>query len=188
MRKKTSAQIRRMEKRAAARGEEYTYVPPPPRPSADKPVEGKKKEEQRLGDLAKQLDKELKSIDEDSNLPSKDRRSAKRKAEAVAAEEAGMSRVEFLEWCETNKTTLQESTKKKSKNKKQKVDTVVEDPDALRRQAAEKLLAELQAIDGDQDLKSKDRRSAKRKAHAIATEESGMEAEQLLDWYNQNKK
>jgi hypothetical protein len=115
MRRKTSAQIRRMEKRAVARGEVYTYVAPLPRtpqnerddahsPSNPKkktniPKQNKTKQEQ-LVDISKRLEKELKSIDEETNLVSKERRSAKRKAEAMAAEDAEMTRADFLVWCE----------------------------------------------------------------------------------------
>jgi hypothetical protein len=62
-------------------------------------------------------------------------------------------------------------------------------PDPIARQlaAAKKLESELKRIDDDKDMKSKDRRSAKRKAEAIATEESGLSAEELVDWYKKNK-
>lgn len=53
--------------------------------------------------------------------------------------------------------------------------------------AATKLENELNRIDENKEMKSKDRRSAKRKAEAIATEESGLSAEELLEWYKNNK-
>ena len=52
---------------------------------------------------------------------------------------------------------------------------------------ATKLETELNRIDENKEMKSKDRRSAKRKAEAIATEESGLSAEELLVWYQNNK-
>ncbi|KAG7360423.1 hypothetical protein IV203_035522 [Nitzschia inconspicua] len=187
MGKKSNAQVRRMEKRAAARGHVYTYVPPPPQPQKEKNDNETKKrddvkmsKEDQLGEIAQRLEDELAKIDTNSDLPSKDRRSAKRKAEAVAAEDAGMSRVEFLEWCKLN-----EGNMKKYKNGGKDPQNDLNSP---RVRAAEKLLSELDAIDQNVDLKSKDRRSAKRKALAIAAEESGLEGEQLIDWYNQKKK
>jgi hypothetical protein len=117
MRRKTSAQIRRMEKRAAARGNVYTYNAPPPRPeqndiqAKDDKLKPKKKtertrpiktKEMQLDEVAERLESELKSIDENANLVSKERRSAKRKAEAMAAEDAQMTRADFLEWCGKN--------------------------------------------------------------------------------------
>lgn len=51
--------------------------------------------------------------------------------------------------------------------------------------AAKTLTAEIQRIDGSEELKAKERRSAKRKAEAIASEESGCTVEELLEWYKQ---
>ena len=50
---------------------------------------------------------------------------------------------------------------------------------------ARKLKTELQAIEADTSLRSKERRSAKRKAEAIALEASGVQATELLAWYEE---
>jgi hypothetical protein len=49
--------------------------------------------------------------------------------------------------------------------------------------AAQALIHDVQAIDTDTALKAKDRRSAKRKAEAMAQEYSGITADELLRWY-----
>ncbi|KAL3916763.1 MAG: hypothetical protein SGARI_007888 [Bacillariaceae sp.] len=198
MGQKSAAQIRRMEKRAAVRGETYVAPPrPPPRKRAAEDGDGKKKKKKKtkhqkyLG-IAKRLEQKLKDIDDNSELTSKDRRSAKRKAEAMAAEDAEMSRTEFLEWCEKSKGgDSSPETKPEAVDEEANETKNDEDPKIILRQlaAAEKLVVELEAIDKQEDLNSKERRSAKRKAHAIAAEEIGMEAEALLEWYqNHNNK
>jgi RNA recognition motif-containing protein len=50
-----------------------------------------------------------------------------------------------------------------------------------------KLKSELQAIEENEELKSKDRRSAKRKAEAIAFEATDMNADDLLKWYEEEQ-
>ena len=111
--KKSAAQLRRLEKRAAKRGEEY--VPPveaeiPSTNDGDKdnsvvneePVSTETNENgdtqinQKLQTIALRLKKELQEIETNSDLVSKDRRSAKRKAEAIAAEESGMPITELF--------------------------------------------------------------------------------------------
>jgi RNA recognition motif-containing protein len=64
---------------------------------------------------------------------------------------------------------------------------------AVKRKVAMELQKELQAIEANPELKAKDRRSAKRKAEAIAVEQTGggatSSAQELLDWlatYNSN--
>jgi RNA recognition motif-containing protein len=57
------------------------------------------------------------------------------------------------------------------------------DANSILLNAAQKLVKELQMIDKDENLKAKERRSAKRKAEAIAAEESGRDAKDLLEWY-----
>ncbi|KAL7569307.1 hypothetical protein ACA910_016850 [Epithemia clementina (nom. ined.)] len=54
--------------------------------------------------------------------------------------------------------------------------------------AAETLHRELERVQSDASLKSKDRRSAKRKAEAIAAEASGSSVDELLRWYSQHQK
>jgi RNA recognition motif-containing protein len=108
MAKKSKAQITRMEKRAEARGE--VYQPPP---EEEKSVEestpdevekehekGGNKEEKVKILAAKKLKSELEAIDTDEGLKSKDRRSAKRKAEAIAMESTGCQAEELLQWYE----------------------------------------------------------------------------------------
>jgi len=51
--------------------------------------------------------------------------------------------------------------------------------------AARKLTKELQQIETNEDLKAKERRASRRKAEAIASEESGCSTKELLDWYTE---
>ena len=98
--KKSAAQIRRMKKRAEARGDTYEYEAP--EPSADT-TDNKKKVSKDVmrAKAAKKLKKALADIESDQDLKSKERRSAKRKAEAIASEEAGgCDASELLEWYE----------------------------------------------------------------------------------------
>jgi RNA recognition motif-containing protein len=90
MGKKSRAQIARMELRAAARGEEY--IPP-----SDVNLALHDPDSIKLA-AAKKLIAEVKRIDEDPNLKAKDRRSAKRRAEAISLEESGCSSEQLLEW------------------------------------------------------------------------------------------
>jgi RNA recognition motif-containing protein len=201
MAKKTAAQIRRLEQRAAKRGEEYHYTPPEPESDAseeenenDKDVPQDEKGEttattneeedpqttKRL-EVARKLTEELQEIEENLEVKSKDRRSAKRKAEVIATEDAGMPASELLEWYEANKTT----TTTNSSNDKNSVDN----PNAPKlKAAAVKLQKELETIEGNEEMKAKDRRSAKRKAEAIASEEAGMSVLELSEWYEKYQK
>lgn len=103
--KKSAAQIRRMKKRAEARGETYEYNEDP-EPSADDNNSNssgntKVSKDVRRAKAAKKLKKALADIESDQDLKSKERRSAKRKAEAIASEEAGgYDALELLEWYE----------------------------------------------------------------------------------------
>lgn len=111
--KKSQAQIHRMIKRAEARGE--TYQPPPPQgkessKKADPIIETDNNEttsttppqlnpaEQAKLQAARTLTKELYDIERNENFKAKERRSAKRKAEAIAAESAGCPAPELIEW------------------------------------------------------------------------------------------
>eukprot|EP00980_Cylindrotheca_fusiformis_P010870 scaffold2466_cov120-Cylindrotheca_fusiformis.AAC.6 len=199
--KKSAAQIRRLEQRALKRGE--TYVPPPPSPKEEKQdVEPTKQQEEeenveqdmeqseldddatskkRRLEIAIRLTNELKTIEEKKELfKSKDRRSAKRKAEAIATEESGMPVVELLKWYETQQQQDQQQKSSETKGSENEDPLVVE---TKRRKAAMKLQSALQDIETNAEMKAKDRRSAKRKAEAIAAEESGMSAEELLQWF-----
>ena len=187
---KSAAQIRRMEKRAAARGETFVYkaqeVPEEKAEGNNKAKEGGTKtaeEKSKILTIGKKLKTELKEIEENAALKSKDRRALKRKAEAIAIEEVGddigMTAAEVLEYYDANG---------------KETDTAEEDGDdnsktAVLRKAAEKLQSALNDLESNEELKAKDRRSAKRKAEAIALEESGMlSTEELLDWYLKNGK
>ena len=61
---------------------------------------------------AKGLEKELEKVKTDTTLKSKDRRSAKRKAEAIAADAAGCSAIELLEWYDEYKQQMKQEEKK----------------------------------------------------------------------------
>mmetsp|Transcript_60934 Transcript_60934/g.149200 ORF Transcript_60934/g.149200 Transcript_60934/m.149200 type:complete len:367 (-) Transcript_60934:45-1145(-) len=130
---KSAAQLRRLQKRAAARGEEYklpekdtkndkpkdqTTPPSEPAPAKDPEVES------RIA-AAKKLQSELKSIEESETLKSKDRRSAKRKAEAIATESTGLPAEDLLKWYENEQRKQQkkeggENQDKTAQNKKNK--------------------------------------------------------------------
>ena len=115
-RRKSAAQIRRLQKRAEARGEVYEAPPrPPPREQPQSTKKQEKEKKRKLQEISKRLEMELKEIDEDEEMTSKNRRSAKRKAEAVAAENAEMSRTDFLEWCEQHAKNSVPATKPGSK-------------------------------------------------------------------------
>lgn len=188
MGKKSAAQLRRLEKRAAERGEKYA-CPNAVTPTIDKHDNNKnnpkelelmgcniadEKTNQELLTIARRLKRELQKIEVDSNLVSKDRRAAKRKAEAIAAEDSGMSSKQLMKWFEQNDSDLPTEPTHNEKS-------------SLRLDAARKLLRELKSINDNDDLKAKDRRSAKRKAEAISCEETGIAAEELLEWYEKNK-
>jgi len=191
MGKKSAAQLRRLEKRATERGDKY--VPPVEIPSSndvdkDNIIVNKEststfnneknssdeKMNQKLRTTALRLQKQLQEIEANSDLVSKDRRSAKRKAEAVAAEDSGMPSTELMSWLEQNSSDPPDKPTPDAKTTR-------------RLGAARKLVGDLKSINDDEDLKSKDRRSAKRKAEAIASEETGIPAEELLEWYEKNK-
>lgn len=166
--KKTAAQLRRLQQRAEARGEEYE---PPPEVVEDKEEEAGPSKDESWLKAAINLTEELNRIEELADLPSKGRRSAKRKAEAIASEEAGVPVSELMEWY-------------KKKQQQGKRASSAQDPQTTKReQIAKKLKKELETIESNEDMKAKDRRSAKRKAEAIASEESGLTAQELLDWY-----
>ena len=170
--KKSNAQIRRMQKRAAERGEVYEYTAPGPEAEKipQKEASTEDSEKIRLLDIATKLKKDLQEIEDNAELKSKDRRSAKRKAEAIAATESGMPADELLAWYGKNFTS--------------NVQEKPVDPRNIKLEAAAiKLQKELKEIEDNQELKSKDRRSAKRKAEAIASEEAGMSAAELLAWH-----
>lgn len=142
--KKSNAQIRRAQKRAAARGEEY--VPPPqqnPEENDENDDENEEEQQQdlsnnddenddlndndaldssnndRMTNAAMELLQELEEIAQNEELRSKERRSLKRKAEAIAAEKAGCSVEEIQTFCEEHQESLQQRLKQQQKEKQQ---------------------------------------------------------------------
>lgn len=96
MTKKSKAQIDRMKRRAAARGEDYVpYVPPPT--DFTFAVEKADNNDARRLAVARKLRKEMDAVEKNKEMKSKERRAAKRKAEAIAAEETGCSAEELLQ-------------------------------------------------------------------------------------------
>ncbi len=123
MAKKSNAQIARMKMRAAARGEEYIA----PIQEEPEPPKGDKNEKKLAA--AKRLTAEIQRIENSEDLKAKERRSAKRKAEAIAAEESGTSVEELLEWykeqgqsdIKTGTDVKNEDKTDKDKNKEKKI-------------------------------------------------------------------
>jgi RNA recognition motif-containing protein len=114
--KKSKAQINRMKKRAEARGGEYKYVAPPENESestskADDQNDDTSDDTVKLA-AARKLQKELTDIEANQELKSKDRRSAKRRAEAIASEEAGCTAEELLHWFDEHGSKVPTDTKK----------------------------------------------------------------------------
>jgi len=123
-----------MELRAKARGNEYVPPrPPPPPPLCDdkeKPTDENGSAPKKKTSSSTKLDKrtqvalklkqELDAINTDESLRAKERRSNKRKAEAIAAEAAGCSVEEMQKWYEENQEKLAELEQKTSKQSKKK--------------------------------------------------------------------
>ncbi len=204
--KKSAAQLRRMQARAAARGEIYT-PPEPEEPkkssstSTDAAHDAENGQEQTTQEseetvqtklaAAEKLEKALASLEANpDNLNSKDRRSAKRKAEAIATEECGddtiTSATELLEWYESYKNTTNSKAaggKKTKKGAAQQQQQQLSQEDQAKANSAKKLRDGLAELEANTEINAKERRSAKRKAEAIATEETGCKADELLQWY-----
>lgn len=197
--KKSAAQLRRMQARAAARGETYT-PPEPEEPKTDAAHDAENGQEQTAQEseeavqtklaAAEKLERALASLEANpDNLNSKDKRSAKRKAEAIATEECGddtiTSATELLEWYESYKKTTNSKAaggKKKKKGAAQQQQQLSQE-DQAKANSAQKLRDELASLEANTEINAKERRSAKRKAEAIATEETGCKADELLQWY-----
>jgi RNA recognition motif-containing protein len=184
MGKKSAAQIRRNQKRAQERGETYEA------PVVQNDDNDEQNLEQMKYEAALKLKKSLDDLEtNESNLNSKEKRSAKRKAEAVALEEVRKSQENgdendltaehLLEWLEQNKSKFQaESDTGPVITKKQR----------KKLNAAKTYLATLKEIEKNEDLVAKNRRSAKKKAEAIACEAGQVEdIEELLEYYESNK-
>jgi len=126
--KKSKAKIRRMAKRAEERGE--TYVPPPPESSPssvddddnsdddsnESNEDGDEMSEKILAAAARGLLEERRRIDDDADLKSKDRRSLRRRADAIACEATGMSADELIEYYEKKKKRQNEEAEKEGKD------------------------------------------------------------------------
>lgn len=108
MAKKSAAQIRRLQQRAAARGK--TYTPPTITNTTKEEVDKKTTEPTTQQDTddndtqrdprhqaAKKLMMELQAIDQNKELVSKERRSAKKRAQAIAVENANCPLEKLLE-------------------------------------------------------------------------------------------
>ena len=130
MAKKSNAQIRRMQRRAAARGEEY--IPPIVVTEATTTTTTTKQKEeeenpkkQRMLAAAETLAKELRVISQNEEMRSKERRSAKRKAEAVAVESSGCATLaELNEWYQQHQKSVENRPTKKQKNNNNKEELV----------------------------------------------------------------
>jgi len=188
---KSAAKIRRNIARAAARGETYT----PPEPSSKKDDNEGDIKSSSIGEsdeviqtklsAAQKLGETLSSIESNSdNLNAKERRSAKRKAEAIAVEESGCDDVdELLKWYKKNKPSSTKGKKKKNNKQSSAIEQLSEE-DKAKFEAAKKLQKSLADLEKDDSLNAKERRSAKRKAEAIASEETnGTDSKELLEWY-----
>ncbi len=190
MGKKSAAQIRRMQKRALERGEKYEA------PVVEDEGNGDDRQQLFKYEAALKLKQALDDIEENAaDLNSKEKRSTKRKAEAIALEEvqkgeqerggaqkSSLTAQELLEWLEENKESFQSAS-----------GTNQEDRGITKQQrkkltAAKTYLETLEEIENNEDLVSKDRRSAKRKAEAIACENGHVDTiEELLEYYEANK-
>lgn len=168
---KSAAKIRRNQIRAAARGE--TYTPPPPKPKDDAPSNEDDEVINIKLTAAETLTKTLSQLEKNpDNLNSKDRRTAKRKAEAIAAEESGCPVEELLTWYARFK-----------KKRKTGETNQLSKEDNAKLTSAKKLKEAIATLESDEAMNAKERRSAKRKAEAIAVEETGCEVADLLKWY-----
>ena len=167
MSKKSAAQLRRMQKRAESRGDTYEI------PAA---LLEEQKKVQKLKAACK-LREALEYLEENKDgLNSKEKRSAKRKAEAIAVEESGSTCTieELMQW----------HAEEISQNATARATSV----DHSRIKAFTKYQETLTIIESNEDLKSKDRRSAKRRADAIACEESKFEnIQDFIKWHEENK-
>jgi hypothetical protein len=136
--RKSKAQLKRMTQRAAARG--VVYPPPensivecneneskPPATlsstttALESDVPATDKNEKCKLEAVMKLKTDLEAIEKDKELKAKDRRSAKRKAEAIASEQAGgISTGDLLEWY-TKYEQEHAAVKDETTNKKQKL-------------------------------------------------------------------
>lgn len=168
---KSASKIRRNQIRAAARGETYT-PPPKPKDSEASDTEDEEVIKIKLA-AAETLTKALSQLEQNpDNLNSKDRRTAKRTAEAIAAEDSGCAAEELLAW-------HAQFIKKRKTGKTHQLS----EEDHAKLTSAKKLKEAIATLESDEAMNAKERRSAKRKAEAIAVEETGCEVSDLLKWY-----
>ncbi|CAB9504494.1 RNA recognition motif. (a.k.a. RRM, RBD, or RNP domain) [Seminavis robusta] len=128
--KKSAAQVRRLKARAEKRGEEYVAPEVDSKASSAEQDESTKttskdtttesttkktKTDSKRITAARKLKKELLEIQNQEDLRAKERRSLKRKAEAIAAEEVGCSVEEMQQWYQDNQHLLEEKTEKGDK-------------------------------------------------------------------------
>ena len=185
MAKKSAAKIRRNMARAAARGEEYT----PPEPTEENPpadAGDDAEDDAGAGDVeakraaGRALAKTLAALEANvEGLNAKERRSAKRKAEVVAAEAAGCPAAELLAWCW--RRGEEEGGPSGPGGPASAAPLTAEEKAKLA--SAQELRRALEEMEGNDALNAKERRSAKRRAEAIAAEDTGVPAEELLAWY-----
>lgn len=197
--KKSAAQIRRMERRAQQRGQTYQHIKPDNVPVAvDTPCsvvsiekQDECQEDKLKYEVACELEATLQELEQNPlGLNSKDKRTARRKAEALAMQkikegnlcdkDSGMScldAVQLLAWLEKNKKRMESA-----------ISHVHVEEDQTKLLAVNKYHATLSDIEHDESLNAKERRSAKRKAEAIALQETNMQKlDDLLSWYQENR-
>ena len=208
---KSAAQIRRMQKRAEKRGE--TYQAPPT--TISKYDERKANIAKVLLETLSKLEKNEEGLNSKEKRASKRKAEAIALEEVNAivvekddkdendaamddnvdgnAKEEGAEKVtnaeELLTWFQANKKRLS----KFSKTKTNQSTTATSSKPIMSEEEQSKLTAyqtyqkALSDIESNKEYNSKDRRSAKRKADAIACEESKCSStEELCDWYKSN--
>lgn len=135
---------------------------------------------------AEELVKALAAMETNKDeMNAKDRRTEKRKAEAIAKEKSGCEDAsELLQWYETQPKSKEGSSSGKGPNKEA---GKLSKKDKAKLDTANSLMKDLGTIEKSETLNAKERRSAKRKAEAIASEKVDCSVPELLDWYEQNK-
>jgi nucleolin len=132
-------------------------------------------------------------------LNSKDKRSARRKAEALAIQkvkddtksECALDAAQLMEWFHNNRARLESAfshTYNHGKEKGQETKGAADTLDRTKLLAVQRYYSTMSEIEQNQSLNAKDRRSAKRKAEAIALQETNMQKlEDLIDWFQENQ-
>lgn len=121
MTKKSAAQIRRMQQRAAAKGVEYN-IPQPKSTATNSTSSNGETQKNQLGlveSVAKQLRDTFQAIESNTEMNAKARRTEKRKVAAIAAEKAGCSVEDLLQIKQEEK----DDTPKQEKSQVQLVDS-----------------------------------------------------------------